>query len=256
MAFDSQPSVSPDGKRIAFVSDREGSENLWICNIDGSDPKQLSKDPQGDFESPSWTADGDYVLVSRGRRRAGCTNLDVQHPRRKRGAGDQGVADSNDTAAATRACVRRGRVADGKFFYYARRTGNFTYNTNFPIWQLVRRDRTTGDEDVITSAPGSAFRPVISPDGSKLVYGTRHDTETGLRMRDLATGEEKWLKYPIQRDDQESAATRDVLPGYSLRRIRRTSSFLMAARSSDQVRRARPATFRSQRKCRKNWGRS
>jgi len=104
---------------------------------------------------------------------------------------------------------------DGKFFYYARRTGNFTYNANFPIWQLVRRDRTTGDEDVITSAPGSAFRPVISPDGTKLVFGTRHDTETGLRMRDLATGEEKWLKYPIQRDDQESAATRDVLPGFA-----------------------------------------
>ncbi len=79
----------------------------------------------------------------------------------------------------------------------------------------MRRDRTTGDEDVITSAPGSAFRPVISPDGSKLVFGTRHDTETGLRVRDLATGEEKWLKYPVQRDDQESAATRDVLPGYS-----------------------------------------
>src|SRR5579883_3043733 len=65
MPFDSQPSVSPDGKHIAFISDRDGSENLWICNLDGSDPKQLSKDAQGDFESPSWTPDGDYVLVSR-----------------------------------------------------------------------------------------------------------------------------------------------------------------------------------------------
>src|SRR5258706_11320428 len=35
MAFDSQPSVSPDGKLIAFVSDRDGSENLGICQIDG-----------------------------------------------------------------------------------------------------------------------------------------------------------------------------------------------------------------------------
>src|ERR1700683_987891 len=49
LAFDSQPSVSPDGKRLAFISDRDGSENLWISNIDGSEPKQLSKDPQGDF---------------------------------------------------------------------------------------------------------------------------------------------------------------------------------------------------------------
>ena len=50
----------------------------------------------------------------------------------------------------------------------------------------------------------------------KLVFGTRQDAETGLRVRDLATGEEKWLKYPVQRDDQESSATRDVLPGYRL----------------------------------------
>src|SRR5258706_6092720 len=65
MAFDSQPSVSPDGKRLAFISDRDGSENLWVANLDGSQPKQLSKDPQGDFQSPSWTPDGDYILVSR-----------------------------------------------------------------------------------------------------------------------------------------------------------------------------------------------
>src|SRR5215469_9190840 len=38
MAFDSQPSISPGGKHIAFISDRNGSENLWIANIDGSEP--------------------------------------------------------------------------------------------------------------------------------------------------------------------------------------------------------------------------
>ena len=31
MAFDSQPSYSPDGKMIAFVSDRDGAENLWVA---------------------------------------------------------------------------------------------------------------------------------------------------------------------------------------------------------------------------------
>src|SRR5574342_648392 len=56
----------------------------------------------------------------------------------------------------------------------------------------------------------------LSPDGKWLAYGSRYDAETGLRLRELATGEEKWLAYPIQRDEQESIANMDVLPGYSL----------------------------------------
>src|SRR5439155_4280063 len=215
MAFDSQPSVSPDAKRIAFISDREGSENLWICKLDGTEPKQLSKDAQGDFESPSWTPDGEFVLVSR-KPPTGLHEIWMYGIQ-----GGSGVQITKSPAEANTPPQQRVRALgvvaspDGKYFYYARRTGNFSYNANFPIWQIVRRDRTTGDEDVITSAPGSAFRPVISPDGSPLVFGTRFDTETGLRVRDLATGEEKWLKYPVRRDDQESAATRDVLPGYA-----------------------------------------
>jgi Tol biopolymer transport system component len=215
LAFDSQPAVSPDGKHIAFISDRDGSENLWISNLDGSELKQLSKDAQGDFESPSWTTESDYVLVS---RKQGNTLHEVWMYHIQGGSGIQ-VTKSSATATTTPQQRLRAlgvvASADGKYFYYARRTGNFTYNTTFPIWQVVRRDRITGDEDVITSAPGSAFRPVISPDGSKLVFGTRQDTQTGLRVRDLSTGEEKWLKYPVQRDDQESAATRDVLPGFA-----------------------------------------
>ena len=215
MAFDSQPAISPDGKHIAFVSDRDGSENLWMCNIDGSEPKQLSKDPQGDYASPSWTPDGDYVLVS---RKPANSLHEVWMYHIQGGSGVQVTKASTKPDTPPQQRVRAlGVVAsgDGKYFYFARRTGSFTYNTNFPIWQVVRRDRVSGDEDVITSAPGSAFRPVISPDGSKMVFGTRQDTETGLRVRDLATGEEKWLKYPVQRDDQESAATRDVLPGFA-----------------------------------------
>src|SRR3970282_817067 len=43
----------------------------------------------------------------------------------------------------------------------------------------------------------------------------RYDAETGLRLRDLATGDEKWLAYPVTRADQESRFTRDLYPGAS-----------------------------------------
>ena len=59
------------------------------------------------------------------------------------------------------------------------------------------------------------MRPVLSPDGKKLVYATRYETGTALRVRDLDTSEERWLINPVTRDDQESRATRDTMPGYA-----------------------------------------
>ena len=38
-------------------------------------------------------------------------------------------------------------------------------------------------------------------------------SETGLRIRELDTGDERWLAFPVQRDEQESRAARDAYPG-------------------------------------------
>src|SRR5262249_23711663 len=65
LPFDSQPRFSPDGKQLAFVTDRDGAENLWVAGSDGSAARPLSKDKQSVFSSPAWTPEGDYVLVSR-----------------------------------------------------------------------------------------------------------------------------------------------------------------------------------------------
>lgn len=64
-AWDQQPRYSPDGKQIVFVSDRNGSKNLWIANADGTRPKALTKSERLQFVSPIWSADGDYVLTTR-----------------------------------------------------------------------------------------------------------------------------------------------------------------------------------------------
>src|SRR6202023_120128 len=71
LPFDSQPRYSPDGKQIVFLSDRDGSENVWIANADGSNPKKLTKDKEAIFASPVWTPDGQYVLASRQNTAAG-----------------------------------------------------------------------------------------------------------------------------------------------------------------------------------------
>src|ERR1700682_4992932 len=63
--FDRQPRFSPDGQWVAFLSDREGSGNIWIMHPDGTGAKQVSKDANEDFTSPNWSPDGKYIFVSK-----------------------------------------------------------------------------------------------------------------------------------------------------------------------------------------------
>ncbi len=57
------PRFSPDGKTIAFISDRSGSDNLWLVNLDGSGRKQVTKEVDFALSSPEWTPDGDYLVA-------------------------------------------------------------------------------------------------------------------------------------------------------------------------------------------------
>jgi Tol biopolymer transport system component len=227
LSFESQPRYSPDGQTIAFLTDRTGVENVWIANADGSNPRAISKDTRTNdrpqiMVSPTWTPDGQFIVVSKSRppdpgtfglfmyHRDGGTGVRIgPAPPQPPGPDANGPPPPPPTN-------KMGAVVspDGRFVYYAQRTGTFTYNAQFPLWQIHRHDRETGDAAQVTNARGSAMRPLISPDGKWLVYGTRHKTETGLRVRNIETGAERWLIYPVTRDDQESRASRDTLPGY------------------------------------------
>ncbi|HSB08116.1 MAG TPA: amidohydrolase family protein [Blastocatellia bacterium] len=221
LSFESQPKFSPDGKKIAFISDRSGAENLWLADADGSHPKALTKGRNQMFLSPSWTPDGQYVIASRSTDAIGTFALWMYH--KDGGSGVQiGQPDPppQPPGSGQPQPVRRNRFGgiaspDGRFIYYAQRNGAFNYNAQFPIWQIVRFDRETSETSTITNAQGSAMRPLLSPDGKKLVYATRFEGGTALRARDLETSEERWLINNVTRDDQESRGTRDLMPGYS-----------------------------------------
>ena len=50
---DLQPDFSPDGKKIAFVSNRDGPLNIYTMRADGTRPVNLTNDPAGDL-TPGW----------------------------------------------------------------------------------------------------------------------------------------------------------------------------------------------------------
>lgn len=214
-AFDSQPRWSPDGKRIVFLSDRSGAENIWLCDANGTNPKALTKGTNNLYASPEWTPEGNYIVASRTSGVLGSVyELWLIHKDGGSGAAMLRVqAGPNQPPPMNTLGAAFGK--DPRYIWVSRHRGGFGYNLQYPLWQLALYDRQTGRLFTQTDMYGSAMRPVLSPDGKWLVYATRYDAETGLRLRDLASGDEKWLVYPVTRDDQESRFTRDLYPGAS-----------------------------------------
>lgn len=62
-----RPSLSPDGKRIAFFSDADGAPRLWVADVAGGAPRRVSEDPVKARHWPgdeaSWSADGRELFV-------------------------------------------------------------------------------------------------------------------------------------------------------------------------------------------------
>lgn len=210
VAFDSQPVYSPDGARIAFISDRSGSENVWIANADGSDARQLSQDTSNEAHtSPAWAADGKSVYVTRKLFRREEFGLYV-YPL----AGGSGLRIEDDAKPSSE-IIDVEPSADGRYLYYSSKSRAAPTLYYMPNWNVQRRDLRTGAAQELVTSPGGSLRPVLSPDGRRLVYGTRFDGHSGLRVRDVVTGEDRWLAYPIDLDAQGDTVSRGQLPGYA-----------------------------------------
>lgn len=224
-AFDSQPVFSPDGRRIAFLSDRSGAENLWLADADGGSPRQLTLlDGDPVFASPAWSADGRALFVS--RYRADREAWELWQVDAASGHGELLVPIRENTGqprSTWRSTLGAAPSRDGRWLYYAvlvgpRDTGRV------PEWTIRRRDLRDGSEETLVSAPrsprpdlvlGTAMRPAISPDGRWLVYGARHQANTGLRVLDLHTREDRWLAFPVQQDELGASHWRDLMPRHA-----------------------------------------
>lgn len=65
IALNFHPRFSPDGQRIAFVSDRTGQNALWTMHVDGSNVRQVFFDRDSRIAEPQWTPDGRHIIAVR-----------------------------------------------------------------------------------------------------------------------------------------------------------------------------------------------
>ncbi|MDE2857108.1 MAG: S9 family peptidase [Chloroflexota bacterium] len=64
VAKDSNPQWSPDGKSIAFVSDRAGPQQLYLLPVDGGEARQLTEAKRGIGGGFAWSPDGGRIAFS------------------------------------------------------------------------------------------------------------------------------------------------------------------------------------------------
>ena len=65
MVYDIEPTYSPDGQQIVFVSDKSGSDNIWVLDAEGKNPRAITKEKEKAVSGPQWSPDGDYILTRR-----------------------------------------------------------------------------------------------------------------------------------------------------------------------------------------------
>jgi len=216
--FDMQPRFSPDGKRIAFTSDRDGLWNIWTMDVEGKDARQLSREKRWFVNSPAWSPDGQYVYARRhfvAERSLGAGEIWMYHA--------SGPSDGLQVTERVGSQKDNGEPdisPDGRYLYYSKDVTpglNFEYdkNPNGTIYAVMRRDLTTGRERRAVSVQGGSVTPAVSPDGKTLAYVRRQRTRSFLYLRDLATGRDRQVFGNVDKDLQEAWAIHGLYPQYA-----------------------------------------
>ena len=205
-AFDMQPRFSPDGKRIAFTSDRGGLFNIWVMDADGKNPTAVSREEKWWVNSPTWAPDGDFIFARKhfvSTRSLGAGEVWMYHR-----SGADGV-QVTEKVSFQKDAGEPALSPDGKFLYYSKDvtpspTFEYDKNPHAGIYAIIRRELATGRERSIVGGAGGAITPRVSPDGKWLAFIRRVDTGSQLFVRSLATGAERPIFAHLDKDQQEA----------------------------------------------------
>jgi hypothetical protein len=155
-AIEAAPSLSPDGRRIAFVSDRDGNPEIYVMRISDGGIQRLTSNPMRADTDPAWSPDGRRIAYASGTG----GELDV-YVMNADGSAKRGVvvAPGDDAEPAW--------SPDGEQIAFAsNRQGNYD------LWLAALGG---GEPTQLTADPSDEREPAWSPDGTRLAFVTNRD---------------------------------------------------------------------------------
>lgn len=208
-----QPTYSPDGAKIAFISDRDGYDNLWVMDANGDNPVQITKESQHNIHNPAWSPDGQWLAARKGtvsRRSIPAGEIWLYNIN---GGNGIELVDHPDGKKAQKSIGEPAFAVDGESLFYSQDTTSgwvWQYNKDATgeIFVIKQLTLATGETKTVTGGPGGAIRPTPSPDGSKLAFVKRlPNFNSAIFIKDLKTGDELPVFTALERDNQETAGS-------------------------------------------------
>jgi dipeptidyl aminopeptidase/acylaminoacyl peptidase len=154
---DSAPRWSPDGARLAFLSDREGGKaQIFVIDVTGGEARKLTAIPQG-AGAPVWSSDGTRLVTVV-----------------RTGGEDEGSKPGKQKTPPARVITSLKYRANGEGFTYDRRRHLFVV------------DAVTGETRQLTNGDWDDTQPAWSPDGRRIAFvSARHHDRDHDRAEDI-----------------------------------------------------------------------
>ncbi len=217
IAWEMQPTFSPNGKQIAFTSDQAGGDNIWMMDVDGTNQRQITKEKFRLVNSPTWSPDGKFIAARKhftSQRSLGAGEIWLYHiaggsgiqlnkrPNDQKDLGEPVFSASGDKVYFSRDST------PGPVFEYSKDSNNIIYE----IFSIDRKDGKIRNE---ISGMGGSVRPTPSPDGKQMAFVRRIRNQSSLFVKDLNTGNETAIYTHLDRDMQETWAIHGVYPHFA-----------------------------------------